>query len=169
MPPEAYRRVEILLRHIERSSGITDYQKGTGEIQSGSETATEAAIKTEQANMRFDLIIRILQETGVKPLAQMTMDLLQQFMTSPRWIRISGQPKPQMINPEDIQGQYDLIPIGSSLAGNRVLRRNQTIAIFADIVNELAVTRIAPGNIHYRICEIGVPEVIGEPVWNVRV
>jgi hypothetical protein len=109
-----------------------DYQK----------SATEVAAMQGMANSRFAQMVKHIERTFVMIALRMQIQLNQQFMDEAMWIRVVnptnvppaldqfGQPKPvpawdfvdangrMKVDPEQIQGEYDIYPMGAQWISN---------------------------------------------------
>lgn len=106
LPPQTFSFLEYADGSIlENRTGVTKYNQGL-DSESLNKTASGISQIMSASQQRIELIARIFAETGVKglyeDLAQMNLD----FMDKPTAIKINEKWK--TINPEDIDGQYDI-------------------------------------------------------------
>lgn len=101
-----------------RAFTTQDYQK----------SATEVNVTAGMLNSRFAELIRHFENNLVIPALEAEIQLNQQMMDEAVWIRIvepgpdlrtgmpydSTQPAHLRVTPEDIQGEFDLFPVGAS-------------------------------------------------------
>lgn len=101
-----------------------DYQK----------SATEVNAIAGMVNSRFAELVRHFENKLIVPALEMQIQLNQQMMDEPVWIRVvepqqgmnadpmtgqplsfdSNQPARLKVSPEDVQGEFDLFPVGAS-------------------------------------------------------
>jgi hypothetical protein len=82
------------------------------------ETATTTMTKDNNASVRFRLIITSLEKRLLVGVTRLMMQMNQQFIDTPKWIRVTGadgNSVPRQMAPEEIQGEFDLIAAGSSV------------------------------------------------------
>jgi hypothetical protein len=134
----AYLEATNIERKIEEVTGATKYTIGTG-TETSRRTATEAKIQSLTGDERFNLMVRFLESQVIKPLIRKSYQLLQQFMTIDKVIRIVGAEGEKWItvNPEDIKSDYDFEPAGSVRTATRD-------AIQAQLINFLAIAQNNP-------------------------
>ncbi|KKN13113.1 hypothetical protein LCGC14_1009660 [marine sediment metagenome] len=96
--------LDLLQSEMQKGTAITEFLLGTA---GKSKTATEAELKTAQAQGLFDTIARDLETNSLSPLIQMSFDLLIQFK----------------VIPEELRGRYKFDVGGLSLL---LVRREQT-------------------------------------------
>lgn len=73
---DSFMALELLGREIEKGTAVTEFLMGTA---GKSKTATEAELKTAQAQGLFDTIARDIETNSLAPLIEMCFDLLIQF------------------------------------------------------------------------------------------
>lgn len=80
---DSFMAMELLQREIEKGTAITEFLMGTA---GKSKTATEAELKTAQAQGLFDTIARDIETNSLAPLIEMSFELLIQFgAIDPQW------------------------------------------------------------------------------------
>lgn len=77
---DSFMAMELLQREIEKGTAITEFLMGTA---GKSKTATEAELKTAQAQGLFDTIARDIETNSLAPLIEMCFELLIQFGVIP--------------------------------------------------------------------------------------
>lgn len=95
----------------------------------GEQTATETMKQSTNAGMRFDVKINLYKSLNIKRLAYL-MDLNnQQFIDSPRLVRVGPEEAIQwrLAEPGHLIGEYDYRPAGANTdpAVNKMVRREQ--------------------------------------------
>ena len=151
---ESYQEDEIIRNDIDRTTGVYDYARG--EKTDRRETATTASILSDSANERFNLKREIMEDMGLKRLGKMLVSLNKQFIDRSMEVRILGedaqigsevqvgmgfededadaeQPTFIEISPEDIIGEFDVMPLGSTVdpAVNKESRLNNLINMYS--------------------------------------
>ena len=74
--PDSFMAMDLLGSEIQKGTAITEFLMGTA---GKSKTATEAELKTAQAQGLFDTIARDIETNALAPLIEMAFDLLVQF------------------------------------------------------------------------------------------
>jgi hypothetical protein len=116
--------LNLIKNDIRNATGVNDYIRGA---ETGSGTATETAVKTQEANMRFAEKINNF-EFSLKDDAKWILALDAEFLTSAQKIQSMGKYgiEEKEITLEDIKQEYDIdLESGSSLPANPELRRQQ--------------------------------------------
>lgn len=90
---------------LENRTGVTRYNQGL-DSDSLNKTATGISQIMSASQQRIELIARLFAETGVKGLYEDIVQMNLDFFDKPTAIKINE--KWQTINPEDIDGQYDI-------------------------------------------------------------
>ena len=127
----AFAEVAEMERQIERVTGVTAYQTGT-DSPSLNDTATGVALISEQGNTKFAMKLRLIELTGLRPLARQWGSIIQQFTTEEQMVRVlgvDGQWVFQAISPESIQGALDFDIQVSSTTQTETIRRQQDIML----------------------------------------
>lgn len=128
----SYKEEEEIKRDIDRTVGVFDYARG--ETTDRRETATTASILSNAANERFKLKVQLMEDMGLRRLGLMLIQLNQQFIDSERVIRVVGDDGVnfEILSPEDIMGEFDIMPIGSTVEPiiNKETRVNQLISLY---------------------------------------
>ncbi len=101
---DSFAALGLIQAEIQKGTAVTEFLMGTS---GGSKTATEAELKTAQAQGIFDTMARGIETNSLAPLIEMSFDLLVQFG------RI----------PEELAGRYKFEVGGLSLL---LVRREQT-------------------------------------------
>jgi hypothetical protein len=133
-PPDvtqsSYVEVQEISKNIQDALGVSSYIAGQTD---SSQTKTSSGINMMQqaASARFNLKIRIIESMFIEKLANMVIALDQQFMTKPRMVRILGAKGAEFkaVSSDQITGNYDYIPIGSSMMANKEIRLQQMIGM----------------------------------------
>ncbi len=80
---DSFMVLDLLQSEIQKGTAITEFLMGTA---GKSKTATEAELKTAQAQGLFDTIARDIETNSLSPLIEMAFDLLMQFGDiDPKW------------------------------------------------------------------------------------
>lgn len=121
---DSLEELRLIKDDIRNVSGVNDFVRGA---DTGSTTATETAVKTQEANQRFAEKINNL-EMAIRQLGRWILALDAAFLTDEIRINIEGKYglKEETISLEEIQEEYDVdMETGSSLPSNPDLRRQQ--------------------------------------------
>jgi len=105
MSPATMPFFEYLQTKLRRTVGVGDYNTG-GDARQLNPTATGVTALIDQANKKINLIAQIMANY-FKEEYRYQIALNQQFIDEPQVIRLED--KPVQINPEDMQGKFDLI------------------------------------------------------------
>ena len=110
----SFNQESVIKNDMQDATGGHDVVMGTS---SGKETATSTMTKDNNASMRFKLIISNLEKRLLAGVARFIMQLDQQFIDNSRILRVSGENGDDWVEipPEEIQGEFDLIAVGSSV------------------------------------------------------
>lgn len=123
-----YNDESIIRRDAENSLGTPALVRGATGVER--QTATEATIKNASAGIRFDVKIVLFDTLGLKRLAEL-MDLNnQQFVTTPRAVKLFGEDEVmswKLVHPGEIIGEHEYRPGSSAVdpATNKEVRRAQ--------------------------------------------
>jgi len=101
---DSFMVMDLLQSEIQKGTAVTEFLMGTA---GKSKTATEAELKTAQAQGLFDTIARDIETNSLSPMIEMAFDLLIQFGNIP----------------EELRGRYKFDVGGLSLL---LVRREQT-------------------------------------------
>ena len=127
-PPDFYNQSELIQQDKDRISGTSDYMRGaTANIR---RTATEAAMIQDAMNSRAaDKLSRI--ESTLAQLGSRVIQLMQQYMTGERVVRVVGsQAMPLWVNFDSdyIAGEFDYeVEAGSTQPQNESFRRQSAL------------------------------------------
>lgn len=132
-----YAVLELYKGMIEMGSGISDFYGKSVGSPTGNRTATGINSVINESNYRFKLFIRNLELDILQPLLQMCASMVQQFMTDQEEVMITKNPnglipKWQVIEPEQIIGNYEFNMTAANYATNKVVRQ-RNLMTFAQI------------------------------------
>lgn len=107
--------IEMVRRDMDNADGVYDYARG--ETTDRRETATTASLLSRAANERFNLKVKLIEDLGMRRLGMLLTQLNQQYIDTEKAIRILGQDGMTFysLSPENIRGQFDIMPLGSSV------------------------------------------------------
>jgi len=130
LPPEFYNQTAMIIDDINLVSGVTEYQRGA--VAEVRRTATEAAMIQDMANARSaDKLAKI--EKMISEIAEKTVALAQEFLTTEQVARVLGQDGAASwvpYNRDDVQGQYDFhVAAGSTQPMNESFRRQSAMQL----------------------------------------
>lgn len=99
---------------IRDATGAHDVVMGTSNT---GETATTTMTKDNNASIRFKFNIASIEKKLLVGIARFMIQLNQQFIDDAKIFRLTGKHEDeyQKVTPEQIQGKFDLIPMGSNV------------------------------------------------------
>lgn len=129
-PTDFYDQSSMISADLDRVSGVSDYQRGSGQT-SIKRTATEAAMIQDAANARAqDRLAKI--EGILAQLGERIIGLMQQYMTGEQVARIVTMPGKAWVNydADYIQGEFDYdVAAGSTEPMNETFRRQSALQL----------------------------------------
>lgn len=128
----SYEEEKYLTGEMDHALGTADYTQ-IGDSNSD-RTATGMSIKAEQINSRFYHKIQLMEEMALKVLGELVLALYQQYITTERVIRITGQSgnEWQPVGPQDIAGEYDcIVEAGSTQPINKEKDKEESINLLS--------------------------------------
>lgn len=127
----AFEEAAEVERMIERTSGVSAYQLGTGD-EGVNRTATGVSLITEAGNSKFALKIRLFELTGLKRTARQWGAIVQQFAEENESLRLMG-PNGQWLfmtmTPDSVQGMIDYTIEAASSTQNETVMKEQAMAL----------------------------------------
>jgi len=155
LAPEMYNHSNIIEGDINTVSGVSEYARG--QMPEIRRTATEASIIADAGNARaadkLAMVEIIIGEVG-----QMVLQLMQQFMTQPQMVRITGKDDKNLFvayTRDDILGEYDFsVEGGSTQPLNETARRQQAISLM-NAVAPLVGTVVDPAELAKYVLSYG--------------
>jgi hypothetical protein len=125
--------MQTMLRIGERITGINDQIMGVLN-QQGRKTATEVRSATGFGVNRLKTLAEYMSSTGFSQHAQRLVQMTQQYMSGPKKLKIVGDlamtagpdatQNMLSVNPEDIQGFYNFVPVDGTLPVDRLALAN---------------------------------------------
>tara|TARA_R100001463_G_scaffold38759_2_gene83184 strand:- start:1217 stop:3103 length:1887 start_codon:yes stop_codon:yes gene_type:complete len=144
LAPEMYNHSGIIENDINTVSGVSEYSRG--QMPEIRRTATEASIIADAGNARAADKLAMV-EINIGEVARLVLQLMQQFMTRPQMVRITGKDDEKYFvaySRDDILGEYDFtVEGGSTQPHNETARRQQAISLM-NAVGPLVGTVIDP-------------------------
>ncbi len=145
----SYNEERVVKEDMENALGVPAVVRGVNPARR--ETATEVVTKTSNAGIRFDVKIMLFEALGIKRLAYLMDCNNQQFVDTPRLVRLFGVEGPEAwreVRPEELIGEFDYRPAGANVdpAANKEVRRAQ--------LNELMATVLKTQNPYVNIYEL---------------
>jgi hypothetical protein len=109
-----FNQEETIKMDFKDATGAHDVLMGTA---NSSETATSTMTKDNNASIRFKHIISSIEKRLLASVIKFMIQLNQQFIDSEKILRVTGEGGDEWknISPEEIQGEFDLIPMGTSV------------------------------------------------------
>ena len=130
LAPEIYNHSNIIEQDINTVSGVSEYARG--QMPEIRRTATEASIIADAGNARAADKLAMV-EMMIGEVARLVLQLLQQYMTQPAMVRITGKEDEEFFvayERDDIMGEYDFsVEGGSTQPLNETARRQQAISL----------------------------------------
>lgn len=163
---EGWRNVAAIKDDIRRATAAVESLQGVP--LSGSTSATEFSAVQQQAGIRLKSIIRRLDEVFKKWLDR-AYQYDQQFAEFERFVKVLGEDGAKFvrINPEDINGTFDIITNGVTTLENSVIKANK-------LTNMLSiVSKIPPGSPLWNLVKeiwktMGLSEAVAEQVMPMK-
>lgn len=134
----SYREEEAIKYDIQQGTGISDfYAKGVGNDSVANRTATGAKLITEETNNRVKFKMKFLDD-ALENLGTKWHARNEQFIDSTIALRITGAGGTKIVklSPQDVAGDYDIIPVsGSTEPINKQAQVTQYINWYQQMVN----------------------------------
>jgi hypothetical protein len=132
-----YAILDLYKGMIEMGSGISDFYGKSVGSPTGNRTATGINSVINESNYRFKLFIRNLELDILQPMLAMCSSMIQQYMSDKEEVLITKTqtpliPKWQMIDPEEIIGNYEFNLTAANYATNKTVRQ-RNLMTFAQI------------------------------------
>jgi len=130
LPPEFYNQTAMILDDMDRTSAVTEYQRGS--VSEVRRTATEASMIQDMSNARSaDKLATI--ERAIGEVAQRCVQLAQEFMTTEQVAKVVGPDGATQWIPYDreaVAGEYDfVVEAGSTQPMNESFRRQSALQL----------------------------------------
>ena len=155
LAPEMYNHSSIIEADINIVSGVSEYSRG--QMPEVRRTATEASIIADAGNARSSDKLAII-ELVIGDVARRVLQLMQQYMTRPQMVRITGKDQENLYvayTRSDILGEYDFeVEGGSTQPLNETARRQQAISLM-NAVAPLVGTVIDPTELAKYVLQFG--------------
>lgn len=133
----AYEETANVEALIERVSGVSPFQLGTGDSAGNyNETATGASLITEAGNTKLALKVLMLEMMALQPLAEQWGSIVQQFTEENEYVRLLGPDGSWLfgsLSPEAIQGQLDYSIGTMSTTQSETVMKEQAITLLQSI------------------------------------
>ena len=145
-----YAILELYKGMIEMGSGISDFYGKSIGSPTGNRTATGINSVINESNYRFKLFIRNLELDILQPMLAMCSSMIQQYMTDKEEVLITKSqqgpqiPKWQVIDPEQIIGNYEFDLTAANYATNKQVRQ-RNLMTFAQIAQQTPYWRAGEG------------------------
>ena len=130
LPPEFYNQTAMILDDMDRTSAVTEYQRGS--VAEVRRTATEAAMIQDMSNARSaDKLATV--EKAISQIARKCVQLTQEFLSSEQVAKIIGPDGVATWVPFDrdaVAGEYDfVVEAGSTQPMNETFRRQSAMQL----------------------------------------
>jgi hypothetical protein len=144
-----YAIMDLYKGMIEMGSGISDFYGKSVGSPTGNRTASGINSVINESNYRFKLFIRNLELDILQPMLAMCASMIQQYMTDKEEVLITKTqtpliPKWQVIDPEEIIGNFEFNLTAANYATNKTVRQRNLMA-FAQIAQQTPYWRAGEG------------------------
>lgn len=114
LPASAFANEATIKQDMRDATGCHDIIMGLSEAD---ETATTTMTKDNNASVRFKDVISSISSNLIVKIGEMCISLDQQFLTEDRRVRLMNDTADEVftISPFEIDGEYDLIYVGSAV------------------------------------------------------
>ncbi|MEG1996870.1 MAG: hypothetical protein RR051_00350 [Clostridiales bacterium] len=114
LPASAFANENNIKQDMRDSTGCHDIIMG---LAQSDETATTTMTKDNNASIRFKNVVTSLIKNIIVPVGKKCMSLNQQFLTDSRVVRLLNEDPGELfsISPYELDGEYDLIYVGSAI------------------------------------------------------
>lgn len=137
----AFTEVSELIAMSEKISGANGYTSGAMPVDTTNQTATGAAILSEQGNARFSLKSAIAEMTGLNRLMRLYGELMQQFTPPDMMMRVDGATNIEEmfvpIGPEALEAALDYTVEAESTTQTETVRQNQSMSLFNTLIQQV--------------------------------
>lgn len=126
----SYREQGVVSETMQETSGIWPYSQG--QAPQRKETASGIISLQQAAEVRFQLVSLMFQDSGIKELVKKVHALNRQFLPDEKKIRILGREGLKFItlkNKNEIDIDCDFVPVGHPTMGNKQLRLQQVLLV----------------------------------------
>ena len=129
---DSYREDDLIRNDMDITSGVNDYVRGTNPDRR--ETATTSSVLSQASNERIKLKSTIMEDMGLRRLGLWLAALNMQFVDRPYTVRLLGDGGIDFteLTNDDINGDFDVMPLGSSVdpVVNKAARLNSLIQLY---------------------------------------
>lgn len=130
LPPEFYNQTGMILDDMDRTTAVTEYQRGS--VAEVRRTATEAAMIQDMSNARSaDKLAKV--EQAISRIARRTVQLCQEFLSSDQVAKFessNGQVLWIEFDRDAVQGEFDfIVEAGSTQPMNETFRRQSSLQL----------------------------------------
>lgn len=130
LPPEFYNQTAMILDDMDRTSAVTEYQRGS--VSEVRRTATEASMIQDMSNARSaDKLATI--ELCISEIAERCVQLTQEFLTTEQVAKIvgpDGSTQWVQYDRDSVQGEFDFqVEAGSTQPRNETFRRQSALQL----------------------------------------
>lgn len=128
----SYEEVNALMDLGKTITGANDYSSGQDPADATNQTATGAAILTEQGNIRFQMKVQLAEMTGLRSLMRQYGALLQQFTPAGMTMRVIGPDGTvtfKNVDQASLAGAFDYDIEAESSTVTESMRREQSMGL----------------------------------------
>lgn len=134
---DTFTQEGIIKQDMRDTTGAQDVVMGTSGT---AQTATETMTKDNNASMRFKMVISSIEKRLLVQVSMLMIQLNQQFVDAPRLLEVNekGEDLLLEVTPEEIQGLYRLMPVGSSVEpmANKEAFKQRMVELYGVVVSD---------------------------------
>lgn len=142
----SYNEQQMATSQMQNATGATEYIRGENSDVLPKQTATEVNSKTLQANTRFEFIFKHMAES-VLEIARHFLLMAQKYIREEKMIRIvgaKGAVSYKKIQPQDIQGEYDIILAVDPMRSDEQKHRENLLQFLQIVANPMFMNQVNP-------------------------
>lgn len=167
-----YQILPLIQDMIQVASGIGDFvSRGTGEMP-GQPGASGIQQIMQESNIRMRMFIRNFELDILQPLLEMCASMIQQYITDPIEVEITGAPpgipKTPIVRPEELVGIFNFDIVSANYASNRFVRQRNLLALSNLLANSPYVNEYEATKELLKVFEIEAPERFLKPPEQVQ-
>lgn len=134
---DTFTQEGIIKQDMRDTTGAQDVVMG---MSGAAQTATETMTKDNNASMRFKMVISSIEKRLLVQVSSFMIQLNQQFVDGPRLLEVNekGEDLLLEVTPEEIQGLFRLIPVGSSVEpmANKEAFKQRMVELYGIVSND---------------------------------
>lgn len=167
-----YQILPLIQDMIQVASGIGDFvSRGVGEPPGSPGASGIQQIMTE-SNTRLRMFIRNFEVEILQPLLEMCASMVQQYVTDPIEMEITGNPpaipKLPIVQPEELLGVFGFDIVSANYSTNRFVRQRNLLALSNLLANSPYVNEYEATKELLKVFEIEAPDRFLKPPEQVQ-